>query len=136
MSRRALIAAALAALVACPAAAGHGDGAERDFRSAVTRVSPAVTGLTVTVVGGDDRLRLRNETRMEVVIKGYDGEPYLRFAADGELFRNESSPARYLNEERYGGVDVPASASKNAPPRWSPVPSAAATSGTTTGSTG
>jgi hypothetical protein len=121
MTRRVLLASAVVALVACPAAAGHGDGAARGYRSKVTEISPAVTGLAVTVGDGDDRLRLRNDTGRGVVVEGYDGEPYLRFAAGGEVFRNESSPARYLNEERYGGVDVPATASKNAPPRWSSI---------------
>jgi hypothetical protein len=118
MIRRSLFVAFALALVACPAAAGHGDGATRGYRSTVTRINPAVTGLTAEVLDGDDRLWVRNETGREVVIKGYEGEPYLRFEAGGDVLRNENSPARYLNEERYGGVDVPASASKRASPRW------------------
>ena len=70
------------------------------------------------VLQGDDQLDLRNDTGRELVIEGYEGEPYLRFGADGGVFRNANSPATYLNEERYGGVDVPASASKTATPRW------------------
>jgi hypothetical protein len=53
-----------------------------------------------------------------VLLEGYDGEPYLRFDAGGGVYRNASSPATYLNEERYGAVDVPASAAKAAAPRW------------------
>jgi hypothetical protein len=115
---RVLVAALLTALVACPAAAGHGDGAARGYTSRVISVQPSIAGLKVEVLDGDDQLRLRNDTGSEIVVEGYDGEPYLRFAADGGVFRNANSPARYLNEDRYGAVAVPASASKQAEPDW------------------
>jgi hypothetical protein len=118
VSLRLLSAALLAALVACPAAAGHGDGASRGYTSKVTAITPQLDGLTVQVLQGDDQLRLRNDSGRELLIEGYDGEPYLRFGADGGVFRNVNSPATYLNEERYGGVDVPATASNTAAPRW------------------
>jgi hypothetical protein len=115
---RLVVAALLTSLVACPAAAGHGDGAARGYKSRVTSVQPSLAGLAVEVVAGDDQLRLHNETGVTVVVEGYDGEPYLRFAAAGGVFRNAHSPATYLNEDRYGAVAVPASASKSAGPRW------------------
>lgn len=65
----------------------------------------------------DDRLFLRNDTNRRIEVLGYDGEPYLRFV-DGAVYRNGNSPATYLNEERYGGVDVPEGASAQASPRW------------------
>ena len=89
----------------------------------MTSVTPNLAGLTVQVLAGDDQLRLRNDTGRELVVEGYDGEPYLRFRADGGVFRNANSPASYLNEERYGDVTVPVSASKNAQPRWERVAS-------------
>jgi hypothetical protein len=113
--------ATLVALVACPAAAGHGDGAARGYTSTVSAVAPTLDGLAVSVLAGDDELRVRNDTDRDIVIEGYDGEPYLRFAGDGGVFRNANSPATYLNEERYGAVDVPESASKDAAPRWESV---------------
>jgi hypothetical protein len=118
VSLRFVPAAVLAARVACPAAAGHGDGGARGYASTVTNVTPKLDGLIVQVLQGDDELRLRNDTGRELVVEGYDGEPYLCFDAEGGVFRNASSPATYLNEERYGSVDVPASVSKNASPRW------------------
>ena len=118
MSLRLPAAALLAALVACPAAAGHGDGGARGYTSTVKTVTPKLDGLTVQVVQGDDQLHVRNDSGREVVIMGYEGEPYLRFQADGDVLRNANSPATYLNAERYGGVDVPASASKAATPQW------------------
>ena len=118
MNRLLAAAALVAALVACPAAVGHGDGAARGYTSTVKTVAPRLDGLTVQVLQGDDQLDLRNNTGRELVVEGYEDEPYLRFGADGGVFRNANSPATYLNEERYGGVDVPASASKTATPRW------------------
>ncbi len=118
MSLRLLGAAVLAALVACPTAVGHGDGAARGYTSSVKAIAPKLDGLIVQVLQGDDQLNLRNDTGRELVIEGYEGEPYLRFAAGGGVFRNANSPATYLNEARYGGVDVPASASKTAAPQW------------------
>ena len=115
---RRMAAVLAAALVACPAAAGHGDGAARGFTSTVTAIAPALAGLDVQVLQGDDELRVRNDSGRELLIEGYDGEPYLRFDPDGGVFRNARSPATYLNQERYGGVDVPASASAKAAPRW------------------
>jgi hypothetical protein len=118
VSFRLLLAALLAALVACPAAVGHGDGAARGYTSTVKTIAPKLDGLTVQVLQGDDRLDVRNDTGRELVIEGYEGEPYLRFGATGGVFRNANSPATYLNEDRYGAVDVPASATKTAQPRW------------------
>jgi len=121
LSLRPVAAALLAVLVACPAAAGHGDGAARGYTSTVKTVTPKLDGLTVQVVQGDDQLHVRNDSGREVVIMGYEGEPYLRFQADGDVLRNANSPATYLNEDRFGGADVPASASKQATPRWEQV---------------
>jgi hypothetical protein len=121
MSLRLAAAVLLAALVACPAAAGHGDGAARGYTSTVTGVTPALDGIGVQVLQGDDQLEIRNDSGRVIVIDGYDGEPYLRFDAAGRVFRNANSPATYLNQERYGGVDVPASASRSAAPRWEQV---------------
>jgi hypothetical protein len=110
--------AVVVALVACPAAAGHGDGAARGFTSTIKSVQPPLAGLSVQVLAGDDELRVRNDTGRELVITGYEGEPYLRFGADGGVSRNANSPATYLNDDRYGAVDVPATASKDAEPDW------------------
>jgi hypothetical protein len=115
---RALGLALTLALLLAPTVAAHGDGGARGFRSTITAVRPSVDGLSVQVLDADDRLLLRNRSGREIVVMGYDGEPYLRFPAGGGVFRNANSPATYLNEERYGGVDVPATASAKAAPRW------------------
>jgi hypothetical protein len=116
----ALAAVTLFALAVCSAAAAHGGGGALGFRSAVTGVSPATAGIVVTVQDSDDRLQLRNETGKPLVILGYEGEPYLKFD-DGRVVRNERSPATYLNDDRYGNVELPPEADAKAPPVWSEV---------------
>jgi hypothetical protein len=118
--RRALVGAALAALVVCSAAAAHGGGGALGFRSKVTKITPAVQGLSVTVVDYDDRLQLRNDTGEPIVILGYQGEPYLAFR-DGHVYRNTRSPATYLNDDRFGQVAIPEQADPKAPPLWEEV---------------
>ena len=117
---RAAAALAAAALVVAPAAAAHGGGGDLGFRSEVTRVTPATTGLTVVVRDHDDRLELRNETGRTVVVLGYENEPYLVFR-DGRVLRNTRSPATYLNDERFGDVSLPAIADPKAAPEWEEV---------------
>jgi hypothetical protein len=109
--------AVLAALVVAPAAAAHGGGGSKGYHSTVTEVRPALEGLTVTVLDSDDRLGLRNETGQTIVVDGYEGEPYLRFAGK-RVYRNARSPATYLNEDRYGRIELPATADPKAPPDW------------------
>jgi hypothetical protein len=112
-----LLIASLVALAWCPAALAHGGGVP-GFTSTVTSTPPP--GVTVVVKDGDDRLRLENRSGSEVIVQGYDGEPYLRFARDG-VYRNTRSPATYLNDDRYGQAAVPASADPKAEPRWEKV---------------
>jgi hypothetical protein len=91
--------------------------AERGYVSTVAAILPNVLGLQATVLGGDDRLAVRNWSTKTVVILGYDGEPYLRFGGGG-VFANVHSPATYLNRVRSGPVNVPAAASPRAKPLW------------------
>lgn len=126
MRRGALIqsvaAVVLTVLALSPAAAAHGGGGALGFRSKIVRISPAATGLSVTVVDSDDRLQLRNETATPLVVLGYEGEPYLAFR-DGHVYRNTRSPATYLNDDRYGSVELPAQADPKAAPQWEEVSS-------------
>ena len=115
--RRAVLGVALAALVVCSAAAAHGGGGALGFRSTIIRVTPAVDGLTLTVLDSDDRLQLDNRTGKPLVILGYEGEPYLAFR-DGHVYSNTHSPATYLNDDRFGQVSLPAQADANAAPAW------------------
>jgi hypothetical protein len=120
MLLRIALATALAALIACPAAVAHGGGAERGYRSTVVRVTPSISGLDVRVVDGDDQLELTNTGGREVIVEGYEEEPYLRFTREG-VFENQRSPAAYLNDDRFANVTVPDSADPKAEPEWKAV---------------
>ena len=109
--------AAVALATFVPPAAAHGGGGSA-YRSKVTGIMPAESGLTAEVVQGDDRLSLTNKTGKVVVVMGYEGEPYLRFPAAGGVEVNTRSPAATLNINRYGRVRLPPNADAKAEPRW------------------
>jgi hypothetical protein len=93
------------------------------FRSTVTEVVVADDGpvaVEVEVLGGDAFLVVRAEPGTEVEVPGYEGEPYVRIAADGTVEANTRSPARWLNDARFGAldVDIPPQADVDAPPQW------------------
>jgi hypothetical protein len=113
MRRSALAAVALGALAA-PAAAHQGNP---DYESLVTR-TPDVPGLRVQVVNGDDSLQVVNRGPRELVVVGYEDEPYVRMKPGGVVEVNQNATATYLNAERYSGADVPAGVDPKAPPRW------------------
>jgi hypothetical protein len=101
-------------------ALAHGGGAALGYGSTVTNLEPPALGVFVEVKDGDDRLALSNTTGKTLLVEGYEGEPYLRFEPDG-VYRNRRSPATYLNEERFGGVRLPAEADGAAEPSWEKV---------------
>lgn len=93
-------------------------GSNYNYRSNITRITPEVPGLHLEVLEFADRLLLRNRTGKMVTVYGYQGEPYARVLADGAVEVNEHSPAYYLNQNFYGEVNVPSSASPTATPDW------------------
>jgi hypothetical protein len=118
--RRAAAFAALVALALSPAAAAHGGGGARGYRSTVTGIRPATPGIEVRVLDADDRLALRNKTGKTITVLGYEGEPYARVTPSA-AYRNRRSPATYLNEERFGAVKVPDEADPKLRPEWEKV---------------
>lgn len=107
----------LASLLAL-AVPAHAHEGNKDFESLVRGVSPVIEGVRVQILNGDDRLEVRNKTGKTLIIEGYEGEPYARLLPDGRVQVNERSSATYLNEERFGGADVPETADAKAAPRW------------------
>lgn len=73
-----------------------------DGRSTVESIDPAAP-IAVSIIGGDAAVRVRAEPGHEVVVLGYQDEPYLRIAADGTTSVNRHAPARLLNRTRDGG---------------------------------
>ena len=112
----------LAVLAVAGPAAAHvgGEQAGSDFDARVLATTPAVPGLTVRVLQFGDELELVNETGTDVLVPGYDGEPYLRIGPDG-VWRNANNPATYINLDRYAQVDLPAHAGRGAAPDWEQV---------------
>lgn len=92
-----------------------------DYRSTVTDITPGSDVLDVTVIGGDAMLELRVDAGHEVVVNGYNSEPYIRIAEDGTVLENLNSSATYANTDRYGDVDLPRDLDPNAAPDWEQV---------------
>jgi len=105
------------ACILAPGAEAHFGTGKLGYRSTIEAVKPRVNGIQLKVLYGDDQVWLDNRSGETIVIDGYGGEPYLRFAPTG-IFVNVNSPAGYLNQDRYGKSVPPKSASLTAPPDW------------------
>ena len=117
---RTLVVLTLLAAAFAPAAATAHQG-DANYRSKINSVTPAVDGLQLEVQNFDDHLELVNRTGKDVLVKGYDGEPYFRIGADGLVEVNLNSPTHYLNEDRFADVELPDRADAEARPDWSEV---------------
>jgi len=109
-------AAAVALLLGAPVALAH--QGSPNFLSEINELTPAVDGVSVSVLNRDDRLLLQNTSGEDVVVKGYTEEPYARIDADGSVWVNTDSEAYYINDERDGKVAVPPDADSKGEPRW------------------
>lgn len=99
-----------------PASAHAGSGLETtDHRAELLGLEPAVADVRVRLVDDGTRIEL-DAGRHEVVVLGYEGEPYLRVDADG-VFENRRSPATYLNRS-LDGETPPPEADADAEPDW------------------
>jgi hypothetical protein len=111
---------ALVVLTAAPAAADP--AGPSDFRSVVTGIVPTVKGVHAEIRGGDTFLEITVDRGHDVVVDGYQQEPYLHVLPDGTVQRNRRSPATYLNNSRKGKGVVPAEAQDpTAAPVWETV---------------
>jgi hypothetical protein len=123
--------AVLVLLLLLPAGNASADPARpTHYRSSVTDVvdgaGGSVVGVHAEVVGGDTYLVLTVTGVERLEVPGYDGEPYLRFDGDGRVEVNVRSPAWWLNDARFGALDVevPPSADAEAAPQWETVATA------------
>lgn len=112
--------AALVGLVLFDAAPAAADGSRpTNFESVIDAVEPADDRVEVAVLGGDAFLEVRVRPGTELLVPGYDGEPYLRIDDGGTVWRNRRSFATYFNEDRQGVTDdVPADVDASAEPDW------------------
>jgi hypothetical protein len=113
----ALVSVGVAAWASPAGAHGSGGSEPTNYETSITRVEPPIAGLRVDVVDLGTRLRLTNDTGRDVVVLGYEGEPYLRVGPRG-AFENRRSPATYLNRELVPTSPPPAHADADAAPDW------------------
>jgi LPXTG-motif cell wall-anchored protein len=114
---------ALLSLLA-PALAQGAESSTSNYETKLDAIRPPVEGLDVTTEGGDRYLVVENDTGKLVSVAGYDNEPYLRFLPNGQVQANASSPARYLNEIRFGtpeNVTIPRGALATTKVKWEKV---------------
>ena len=104
----------LCLLMASPALGHEGNP---DFRSEIESVKPNVPGISFEVLNYDSDMELLDQHGHEVVIYGYEGEPYARILRDGTVQMNQRSPATYLNENRFAEVQVPKMRQPESPAR-------------------
>jgi hypothetical protein len=88
-----------------------------NYSTTLGALTPPVAGLSVRVIENGSRLQLTNRSGVEVMVLGYQDEPYLRVGPAG-VFQNQRSPATYLNATRLGTTTPPPDASATAAPLW------------------
>lgn len=108
----------LCLLTASPALGHEGNP---NFRSEIDSVRPNVPGVSFEVLNYDADMEVVDQDGHEIVIYGYEGEPFARILRDGTVQKNQRSPATYLNVDRYAEVQVPKSADAKAAPEWKTV---------------
>lgn len=88
------------------------------YETEIESITPDVDTIAVTMIGGDNFVELRVDEGHEVIVLGYEGEPYLWFKADGTVSENRRSKATYLDDTRYGTVEVPDDLLPSDEPEW------------------
>jgi len=115
----ALLLALFAVVLVAPPAGAHSLGGVEpgNYRTRVLAVRPPVPGLSVEVVDAGTRLRLVNTGPTDVVVLGYQAEPWLRVGPRG-VFENSRSPTVAMAGPRRADSPAPAAADPAAPASW------------------
>jgi hypothetical protein len=113
----ALVVGILGATAAPAGAHGLGGLSPTNYESVLRSVTPDVPGVHVRITDLGTKVELTNDGSREVVVLGYDGEPYLRVGPKG-VFENRRSPATYLNRSTTLTDAPPKSADAEATPVW------------------
>jgi hypothetical protein len=103
-------------LVSPGVALAHGGGSEDGYVSTVDYIQNA-QGVDAQA-SGDGHLSFTAPAGHVVIVKGYSGEPYLRFRS-GRIDENERAPTTFINREK----PPPAGVDAKAPPAWREVAS-------------
>lgn len=89
-----------------------------DYQTEVVSITPPDAPISVRIIGGDSFIEVTQTADVEIEVLGYQGEPYIRFDADGTVVENRRSPTFWQNLERYGDAFVPSSVDASLPPQW------------------
>ncbi|KAG1648659.1 putative copper-binding protein [Nymphon striatum] len=90
-----------------------------DYNTEIISIEPPSSAFDIEIIGGDAFVRLTQLEPIEIIVVGYQGEPYLRFLPNGQVLENRRSPAVWLNQERYGTEDeLPDYVDPESPPQW------------------
>ena len=112
LCRTAVVAALLVAACA-PAADAH--QGNPNFRSVLRGLTPAESGVQLSIVNYDDSFELINHSGRTIVVEGYQGEPYARVLPDGTVqLRCAAAPGVHASV----GVGAFASAQLRSGPSW------------------
>jgi hypothetical protein len=68
-----------------------------NYRSEIVGVNPRLPGVSVHLLDLGNRVELVNRGATDVIVLGYQGEPYLRVGPAG-VFENRRSPSVALNK--------------------------------------
>jgi len=88
--------------------------APTDYKSEVIAVSPALPGVRFRLLDLGNRVELTNTGAVDVVVLGYQNEPYLRVGPSG-VFENSRSPSVALN--KVTATTIASTTTTTAPPR-------------------
>ena len=115
----ALLLALFAVVLVAPPVGAHplGGVESSNYQARVLAVRPPVPGLTVEVVDAGSRLRLVNTGPRDVVVLGYQFEPWLRVGPRG-VFENSRSPTLQMAGPRRADSPPPAAVDPGAPAAW------------------
>jgi hypothetical protein len=115
----ALLLALFAVVLVAPPVGAHplGGVESSNYQARVLAVRPPVPGLTVEVVDAGSRLRLVNTGPRDVVVLGYQLEPWLRVGPRG-VFENSRSPTLQMAGPRRADSPPPAAVDPGAPASW------------------
>ncbi len=106
-------------MTAAAPASAHGPGGPQptNYQTRILRITPALPGVRVQSVDLGNNIELTNRSDHDVIVLGYDDEPYLRVGPSG-AYQNDRSPALYINRSATVIGTMPATADATAPPQW------------------
>lgn len=117
MQRRFLLIFAALTVLAPPAMAAADAPGPTDYQSSIVSIDPPTPTIHPSVVGGDSFLLLRVDRGTIVEVSGYQGEEFLRYEADGDVFENRASATYAASKSRYDG-SLPEGFDTDAPADW------------------